>query len=90
MKYLILGSAGQIGDSLTQFLRSKNEEVLTFDIQDSISQDLRIDGVLESVIEGVDFVYFLAFLCANREQTLAAYYYTLIAALKTDRPDISL
>jgi nucleoside-diphosphate-sugar epimerase len=61
MKYLILGSAGQIGLELCKFLKEKGEEVIEFDIVNSESQDLRIPNVLDSLIKEVDFVMFLAF-----------------------------
>lgn len=63
MKYLVLGSAGQIGRALVNFLHSKGEEVLTIDLADSVTQDLRIHNntLVESYIEQCDFVYFLAF-----------------------------
>lgn len=61
MKYLILGSAGQVGYELTRFLRNKGEEVITFDVADSIEQDLRIPFSMEEHIKNADFVYFLAF-----------------------------
>ena len=61
MKYLILGSSGQIGMELSKFLKEKGEEVIEFDIVNSESQDLRIPNVLDSLIKEVDFVMFLAF-----------------------------
>lgn len=63
MKYLVLGSAGQIGSALVNFLRNKGEEVLTIDLVNSVTQDLRIHNntLVESYIEQCDFVYFLAF-----------------------------
>ena len=32
MKYLVLGSSGQIGSALVKYLKNRNEEVVTFDI----------------------------------------------------------
>ena len=63
MKYLVLGSAGQIGYPLVNFLKERNYEVLEFDIEDDIFQDLRIDKnyILEKHIRDCDFVFFLAF-----------------------------
>jgi nucleoside-diphosphate-sugar epimerase len=61
MKYLVLGSAGQTGLELCEFLKEKGEEVIEFDIVNSESQDLRIPNVLDSLIKEVDFVMFLAF-----------------------------
>ena len=63
MKYLVLGSAGQIGDCLCSFLRNKGHDVLEFDIVDNQFQDLRIynNKILEDLISKCDFIYFLAF-----------------------------
>ena len=61
MKYLVLGSAGQVGQALVRFLLKNNEEVITFDIQDDLKQDLRNKGAVDKLIEDADFVYFLAF-----------------------------
>jgi len=61
MKNLILGSSGQIGIHLTEYLKSIGEEVITFDIVSDSSQDLRKPGSLEEYIIQADFVYFLAF-----------------------------
>jgi nucleoside-diphosphate-sugar epimerase len=63
MKYLILGSAGQIGGALTTYLKEKSEDVLEFDIVNSPDQDLRINGniLLEDKVKEADFVFFLAF-----------------------------
>lgn len=61
MKYLVLGSKGQIGIELCKFLNNKGHEVLEFDIVNSNHQDLRNPNVLDSIISDVDFVMFLAF-----------------------------
>jgi nucleoside-diphosphate-sugar epimerase len=63
MKYLVLGSAGQIGSALTKIIKNSNDEVIEFDIVDDISQDLRIynNSLLDNAVKGVDFVFFLAF-----------------------------
>jgi nucleoside-diphosphate-sugar epimerase len=61
MKYLILGSAGQIGLELCQFLKKEGHEVLTFDVEDDQIQDLRIKGMVDSRVSESDFVMFLAF-----------------------------
>ena len=42
MKVLVLGSSGQVGSSLTKYLRKKDYEVIEFDIANSEEQDLRI------------------------------------------------
>ena len=41
MRYLILGSDGQIGGHLQEYLRSKGHTVTEFDIELSKDQDLR-------------------------------------------------
>jgi nucleoside-diphosphate-sugar epimerase len=61
MKYLVLGSSGQIGSELTKFLRKNEETVIEFDIALDKNQDLRIPNVLDKIIMDVDFVFFLAF-----------------------------
>lgn len=62
MKHLILGSSGQIGKALTNYLKSINEEVIEFDIKRSIDEDLRFPcDLLEMEIQKCDFVHFLAF-----------------------------
>lgn len=61
MKYLVLGSSGQIGFELCNFLRKKGEEVVEFDIVNSSVQDLRKQNVLDSILPDIDFVMFLAF-----------------------------
>jgi nucleoside-diphosphate-sugar epimerase len=64
MKYLVLGSAGQIGAALTSKIREiGGHEVLEFDIENHPSQDLRIhdNEVLEAMMKEADFIFFLAF-----------------------------
>ena len=63
MKYLILGSSGQIGQHLVNFLKNKNYEVIEFDILNSEQQDLRINNneLLDKEVQSCDFIYFLAF-----------------------------
>ena len=60
MKILILGSDGQIGRPLTEYLRLNNE-VVRFDNYSNPRQDLRIPNILDSILPGIDFVFFLAF-----------------------------
>lgn len=61
MKYLVLGSKGQIGGSLTPYLRNEGHEVIEFDIRDGNEYDLRISSkkLIKSMHE-CDFVFFLA------------------------------
>lgn len=63
MKYLILGSEGQIGAALVKYLKSKNQTVLEFDIVNTPEQDLRIHNnqILENLVKESDFIFFLAF-----------------------------
>jgi nucleoside-diphosphate-sugar epimerase len=61
MKYLVLGSDGQVGLELCKFLKKEGHEVLTFDNAKNPSQDLRIRHILDSLVEKSDFVMFLAF-----------------------------
>lgn len=61
MNYLILGSSGQVGCSLADFLKNKGENVLEFDLANGYHQDLRTEGAVNHAIENSDFVFFLAF-----------------------------
>ena len=63
LKVLVLGSSGQVGSNLTEYLRKKDYEVAEFDIVNSDEQDLRIinNTLLEQKIQSADFVVFLAF-----------------------------
>ena len=63
MKVLILGSQGQIGAYLTDYLRGKGHEVTEFDICNGEDQDLRKipNPKLMHDIRLADFVFFLAF-----------------------------
>ena len=61
MKYLILGSEGQIGYSLKKYLVSKGNEVIEFDIVNSFEQDLRLHN--NSILK----------TCVNITATLSAY-----------------
>lgn len=63
MRYLILGSSGQVGAALTEYLRSQKEEVIEYDLVRSSKEDLRLypNPLLESLVHSADFVFFLAF-----------------------------
>jgi len=63
MKYLILGSEGQIGSSLSKYLTESGHTVKTIDYVNSIHEDLRLKDstLLHSYMNECDFVYFLAF-----------------------------
>jgi nucleoside-diphosphate-sugar epimerase len=63
MKITILGSSGQIGAYLTEYLRDKNHEVFEFDVVNGPEQDMTVipNQNLEDNIKDSDFVFFLAF-----------------------------
>jgi nucleoside-diphosphate-sugar epimerase len=63
MKITILGSSGQIGAYLTEYLRDKGHNVYEFDKNKNHSHDMTIipNQYLENAIETADFVFFLAF-----------------------------
>ena len=63
MKITILGSSGQIGAYLTEYLRGKEHEVTEFDIARHHGEDLtQIPNFnLDRAIKNADFVFFLAF-----------------------------
>ena len=63
MKVTILGSSGQIGAYLTEYLRNKGHEVTEFDKNYSIDHDMtKIPNYqLRHAIKDSDFVFFLAF-----------------------------
>jgi nucleoside-diphosphate-sugar epimerase len=63
MKITILGSSGQIGAYLTEYLRKKGHSVIEFDVVNSIEEDMTIipNSKLEWSIIEADFIFFLAF-----------------------------
>ena len=63
MKVTILGSGGQIGAYLSEYLTKKGHEVTGVDVVDGPHNDLRVtpSTYIESKIENADFVFFLAF-----------------------------
>ena len=63
MKITILGSSGQIGAYLSEYLREKGHEIIDFDKEENSSHDMTIipNQYLEDAIESADFVFFLAF-----------------------------
>lgn len=62
MKYLVLGSSGQIGLSLVDYLKNQGHHVLTYDIAQNPAQDLRNPQCenLPRFIKESDFVFHLA------------------------------
>ena len=63
MKITILGSSGQIGAYLSEYLSRKGHIIREFDIVNGGHQDMTIipNPYLENAIEESDFVFFLAF-----------------------------
>ena len=63
MKITILGSGGQIGVYLTEYLRNKGHDVTEFDVVNGEDQDLTLipNPLLGERILNSDFVFFLAF-----------------------------
>ena len=63
MKYLVLGSSGQVGRALYEYLEGLGHEVLQFDIVNTLDEDLRIydNHLLHERMREADFVFFLAF-----------------------------
>jgi nucleoside-diphosphate-sugar epimerase len=63
MKITILGSSGQIGAYLSEYLRNKGHTVIDFDKVETPNHDMTIipNQYLENAIETADFVFFLAF-----------------------------
>ena len=63
MKITILGSSGQIGSYLTEYLRKKDYEVFEFDIINGEHQDMTHipNSYLRNAIMNSDFVFFLSF-----------------------------
>ena len=63
MKILNLGSGGQIGAYLSDYLRKKGHDVFDFDITNGPEQDLTLipNLSLEHYVKESDFVFFLAF-----------------------------
>jgi len=68
MRYLILGSEGQIGKHLVQYVRRQGHEAIEYDIRRDRHQDLRLFGherdrkrhILEKSVANCDFIFFLA------------------------------
>jgi len=63
MNITILGSAGQIGAYLSEYLKDKGHHVTNVDIVNGVQFDLRVtpNTIVEKSIESADFVFFLAF-----------------------------
>ena len=63
MKVTILGSEGQIGAYLSEYLTKKGHDVTGVDVVYGPENDLRVtpNTYVESKIENADFVFFLAF-----------------------------
>ena len=63
MNITILGSAGQIGAYLSEYLKDKGHHVTNVDIVNGVQFDLRAtpNTIVENAIQCADFVFFLAF-----------------------------
>lgn len=63
MKIAILGSSGQIGAYLSDYLRKKGHTIIHFDKVETPNHDMAVipNQYLENAIETADFVFFLAF-----------------------------
>lgn len=63
MKITILGSSGQIGAYLSEYLCKKGHTVIHFDKVETPNHDMTVipNQYLENAIETADFVFFLAF-----------------------------
>ena len=63
MRVLVLGSEGQIGAYLTEYLNNKGYEVLEFDVVNGRHQDMTVipNAELHRKVMLADFVFFLAF-----------------------------
>jgi nucleoside-diphosphate-sugar epimerase len=61
MNYLVLGSSGQVGSHLAEYLRKLGHTVIEFDNVKNCYDDLRWDGAVDRAMEQADFVFFLAF-----------------------------
>lgn len=63
MKITILGSSGQIGAYLSEYLRNKGHTVIDFDKVETSKHDMTKipNQYLENAIKTADFVFFLAF-----------------------------
>ena len=63
MRITVLGSSGQIGAYLTEYLRNKGHNVTEFDKTNASWQDMTTipNSALRSAISQSDFVFFLAF-----------------------------
>ena len=63
MRITVLGSSGQIGAYLTEYLRSRDHDVREFDVVNGNDQDMRMipNYDLHARISTSEFVFFLAF-----------------------------
>ena len=63
MRHLVLGSSGQIGTHLVNYLKNKGEQVYEWDIVNKDYQDLRVtdNTHLDVFIDTCDIIHFLAF-----------------------------
>jgi nucleoside-diphosphate-sugar epimerase len=61
MKILILGSEGTLGRYVSNIFCNNGHDVIPWDIKLGSNYDLRVSNSLESIIDKIDFIIFLAF-----------------------------
>jgi nucleoside-diphosphate-sugar epimerase len=63
MRHLVLGSSGQIGAHLVNYLQDKGEQVYEMDIEYRPYHDLRLQDnvILDTYLDTCDIVHFLAY-----------------------------
>ncbi len=86
MRYLILGSEGQIGGHLQDYLRNKGHSVTEFDIEITSDHDLRKQNnkELHHALKYADFVFFLAFDVGGSMDPYVKLCEELFSAIKTE------
>lgn len=75
MKVLILGSEGTVGRSVSKIFINNGHEVIRWDIKLSSDHDLRKEGCLDSILNSIDFVVFLAFDVGGAKYDVNSYTY---------------
>jgi len=75
MKVLILGSEGTVGRSVSKIFINNGHEVIRWDIKLSSDHDLRKENCLDTIMQSVDFVIFLAFDVGGAKYDVNSYTY---------------
>jgi UDP-glucose 4-epimerase len=75
MKVLITGSSGFIGTHLMEKMKEENFKVVTFDIKENKSNDVRNFEILLEKSKGCDVIVHLAALCIDSESLEKPYEY---------------